>query len=321
MSSTIGDTLRLTLFGRSHGPVIGMTLAGIPAGKALSPAALQAFLDRRAPGRSPLSTARREADIPRFLSGLNGGVTTGEDITAVIENTDVRSADYEILSAVPRPGHADYTAYVKYGRIEPGGGPFSGRMTAALCIAGGICLQLLEQAGISPKEVQWVFLGPVDAKVALLNGSVDAWATWEPYTTQMVKTNEGQILVSGKGLLPGNTFLAATDSALNDPQKRAALQDYLQRLAGAERWAYANLDSYGKTLGEIIRFPVEIARAQFANRQSQWQPLAEETVTQQQATADFYLANGLIRTRLDVKPTFDPSFSVPAAAAHAEVTP
>lgn len=74
-------------------------------------------------------------------------------------------------------------------------------------------------------------------------------ATWEPYTTQMVKTNEGQILVSGKGLLPGNTFLAATDSALNDPQKRAALQDYLQRLAGAERWAYANLDSYGKTLG------------------------------------------------------------------------
>lgn len=112
-----------------------------------------------------------------------------------------------------------------------------------------MALKALEQAGISPKEVQWVFLGPVDAKVALLNGSVDAWATWEPYTTQMVKTNEGQILVSGKGLLPGNTFLAATDSALNDPQKRAALQDYLQRLAGAERWAYANLDSYGKTLG------------------------------------------------------------------------
>ncbi|VEB08183.1 nitrate/sulfonate/bicarbonate ABC transporter periplasmic protein [Klebsiella pneumoniae] len=126
-----------------------------------------------------------------------------------------------------------------------------------------MALKALEQAGISPKEVQWVFLGPVDAKVALLNGSVDAWATWEPYTTQMVKTNEGQILVSGKGLLPGNTFLAATDSALNDPHKRAALQDYLQRLAGAERWAYANLDSYGKTLGEIIRFPAEIARAQF----------------------------------------------------------
>ena len=172
MSSTIGDALRLTLFGRSHGPVIGMTLAGIPAGKALSPAALQAFLDRRAPGRSPLSTARREADIPRFLSGLNGGVTTGEDITAVIENTDVRSADYEILSAVPRPGHADYTAYVKYGRIEPGGGPFSGRMTAALCIAGGICLQLLEQAGISVLS-RIRSIGPVNDRGQLLSSTAD----------------------------------------------------------------------------------------------------------------------------------------------------
>ena len=141
-------------------------------------------------------------------------------------------------------------------------------------------------------------------------------ATREPYTTQMVKTNEGQIPVSGKGLLPGNTFLAATDSALNDPQKRAALQDYLQR---GRRRALGLRQSrqLRQNVGEIIRFPAEIARAQFANRQSQWQPLAEETVAQQQATADFYLANGLIRTRLDVKPTFDRRFSVPAA----EVTP
>lgn len=122
--------------------------------------------------------------------------------------------------------------------------------------------------------------------------------------------------MSGKGLLPGNTFLAATDSALNDPQKRAALQDYLQRTAGAERWAYANLHSYGKTLGRSSasrrRSP-----ARSLPTASRRQPLAEETVAQQQATADFYLANGLIRTRLDVKPTFDRRFSVPAA----EVTP
>jgi sulfonate transport system substrate-binding protein len=184
-----------------------------------------------------------------------------------------------------------------------------------------VALKALEQAGISPKDVQWVFLGPVDAKVALLNGSVDAWATWEPYTTQLVKTAEGQILVSGKGLLPGNTFLAATDASLKDPAKRAALQDYLHRLAGAERWAYANLDSYGKTLGEIIRFPPEIARAQFANRQSQWQRLDSRIVAQQQATADFYQANGLIRARLDVTPTFDDGFTVPAQTAHQETTP
>lgn len=184
-----------------------------------------------------------------------------------------------------------------------------------------VALKALQQAGISPKDVQWVFLGPVDAKVALLNGSVDAWATWEPYTTQLVKTAEGQILVSGKGLLPGNTFLAATDESLKDPAKRAALQDYLTRLAGAERWAYANLDSYGKTLGEIIRFPPEIARAQFANRQSQWQRLDSRTVEQQQATADFYQANGLIRTKLDVSPTFDLTFTLPDVPAAQEATP
>ncbi|QNK08662.1 ABC transporter substrate-binding protein [Enterobacter sp. JUb54] len=184
-----------------------------------------------------------------------------------------------------------------------------------------VALKALQQAGISPKDVQWVFLGPVDAKVALLNGSVDAWATWEPYTTQLVKTGEGQFLVSGKGLLPGNTFLAATDESLKDPAKRAALQDYLTRLAGAERWAYANLDSYGKTLGEIIRFPPEIARAQFANRQSQWQRLDSRTVEQQQSTADFYQANGLIRTTLDVTPTFDLTFTLPDAPAAQEATP
>ena len=149
MSTLSGDTLRLTLFGRSHGPSVGMTLSGLPAGEPVSLPALQDFLDRRAPGRSPLSTARREADIPRFLSGIKDGVTTGEDITAIIENTDVKSNAYQSTTTVPRPGHADYTAYVKYGRIEPGGGPFSGRLTAPLCVAGGLCLQMLRRRGIT----------------------------------------------------------------------------------------------------------------------------------------------------------------------------
>ena len=149
MSTLSGDTLRLTLFGRSHGPSVGMTLSGLPAGEPVSLPALQGFLDRRAPGRSPLATARREADIPRFLSGIKDGVTTGEDITAIIENTDVKSNDYQSTTTVPRPGHADYTAYVKYGRIESGGGPFSGRLTAPLCVAGGLCLQILRRRGIT----------------------------------------------------------------------------------------------------------------------------------------------------------------------------
>ena len=176
MSSTIGDALRLTLFGRSHGPVIGMTLAGIPAGKALSPAVLQAFLDRRAPGRSPLSTPRREADIPRFLSGLSGGVTTGEDITAVIENTDVRSADYESLSTVPRPGHADYTAQVKYGGCQDaaGGGHFSGRLTAPICIAGGLCIQWLAQKGIRVGAHIASIAGISDTPFDMVDPQIDA---------------------------------------------------------------------------------------------------------------------------------------------------
>ncbi len=149
MSTLSGDTLRLTLFGRSHGPSVGMTLSGLPAGEPVSLRALQDFLDRRAPGRSPLATARREADIPRFLSGIKDGVTTGEDIAAIIENTDVKSNDYPSTATVPRPGHADYTSYVKYGRIEPGGGPFSGRLTAPLCVAGGLCLQMLRRRGIT----------------------------------------------------------------------------------------------------------------------------------------------------------------------------
>lgn len=177
-----------------------------------------------------------------------------------------------------------------------------------------VALKALQQAGLSAADVQWVFLGPVDAKVALLSGSVDAWATWEPYTTQLVKTGQGHVLVSGTGLLPGNTFLAATDATLSDSAKRQALQDYLNRLAKAERWAYANLDSYGKTLGQIIKFPPDIAREQFASRQLRWQRIDDQTVRQQQATADFYQANGLIRQPLDVTHTFDNGFSVPPLA-------
>ena len=151
MSSTYGERFRLTIFGQSHGPAIGVTMEGIPAGFAIDMDKLQAFLDRRAPGRSPTATARKEADRPEFLSGLAGNVTCGTPITAIIRNTNVRSADYDDLRDCPRPGHADYTAHIRYGAHHDaaGGGHFSGRLTAPLCIAGGICLQILEQMGIT----------------------------------------------------------------------------------------------------------------------------------------------------------------------------
>lgn len=151
MSSTYGENLRLTIFGQSHSPVIGVTLEGLPAGIPMDPDRLQAFLNRRAPGQSLTATARWEADRPQFLSGLREGRTCGTPLTAVIPNTDTRSEDYANLRDCPRPGHADFTAQERFhGFQDPaGGGHFSGRLTAPLCIAGGICLQILERHGVT----------------------------------------------------------------------------------------------------------------------------------------------------------------------------
>ena len=151
MSSSTGENLKLTIFGQSHSPAIGMTLEGIPAGQRIDFDALSAFLKRRAPGQSALSTPRKEADAPEFLCGILNGYTCGAPITAIIRNTNTRSSDYEAFKNVPRPGHADYTAEVKYNGFQDrsGGGHFSGRLTAPLCIAGGLIIQLLKLEGIS----------------------------------------------------------------------------------------------------------------------------------------------------------------------------
>ena len=151
MSSSYGENIRLTIFGQSHSPAIGVTIEGIPAGETIDREQLQQFLNRRAPGQNAWSTARKEADRPLFVSGLKEDVTCGTPLTALIENKDTRSKDYENLRHLPRPGHADFTAAVKYGGYQDyaGGGHFSGRLTAPLCIAGGICKQLLEREGIT----------------------------------------------------------------------------------------------------------------------------------------------------------------------------
>ena len=150
MSSTYGESLKLSIFGQSHGPAIGMTLDGIPAGLKVDTQQLQQFLNRRAPGQNDWSTPRREEDAPEFLPGILDGYTCGAPIAAVIRNTNTRSGDYADLKNAPRPGHADFTAQVKYGGFQDaaGGGHFSGRLTAPLCIAGGLCKQWLENMGI-----------------------------------------------------------------------------------------------------------------------------------------------------------------------------
>lgn len=179
MSSTYGERIKLSIFGQSHGAAIGMTLDGIPAGLPVDTEKLQAFLNRRAPGQHDYSTPRREEDKPEFLSGIVGGYTCGAPITAVIYNTNTRSKDYSNLKDCPRPGHADYTAQVKYGGYQDvaGGGHFSGRLTAPLCIAGGLCKQWLEAKGIR-----------IGAHIAAIGGVMD-----EPVSLNWVDPQLDQI--------------------------------------------------------------------------------------------------------------------------------
>lgn len=150
MSNTFGRNLTVTIFGQSHSPAIGVTMDGFPAGFHVDMEELAQFMARRAPGNSPLSTPRREADQAEFLCGLVENTTCGAPLTAIIRNTNTRPQDYASLQCVPRPGHADYTANIRYGGHQDGsgGGHFSGRLTAPLCAAGGICLQFLKKHGV-----------------------------------------------------------------------------------------------------------------------------------------------------------------------------
>lgn len=180
MKSTTGKNIKVTIWGGSHEPAIGVDIEGLPAGTEIDMTELAAFLKRRAPGNSPFATKRKEPDIPVPVKGLHPAdntamqnesviqdasdkpgttgigsheimIATGDTVSLEIRNTDTRSSDYRSLRTVPRPGHADYTARLRYGDTlnMAGGGPFSARMTAPLCIAGGIALQILAGHGIT----------------------------------------------------------------------------------------------------------------------------------------------------------------------------
>ncbi len=151
MSSSFNGNIKFTIFGQSHSPAIGVTVEGLPAGFEPDMNELARFMQRRAPGRNEFSTPRSEADSPEFISGLFDDRLCGTPLTAIIKNTNTRSVDYSELKYKPRPGHADFTAGERYNDAQDytGGGHFSGRLTAPLCIVGGLCLQLLKAEGIS----------------------------------------------------------------------------------------------------------------------------------------------------------------------------
>ena len=214
MKSLKGDNIELELYGESHSPAIGARLSGIPAGEQVDTALLERFMERRAPGRSSLSTPRKETDAVRFLSGLQDGITDGGLIHMEILNGNTRSNDYDSLKDTPRPGHADFAFYAKTGRrIPAGGGSFSGRLTAPICAAGGIALQILERHGIS-----------VSARIARI-GDVEQDSA-EP-TPEMIEAIEqarresdsvgGAITVTASGVPAGlgDAYFGGLESALS----------------------------------------------------------------------------------------------------------
>ncbi len=162
MSSSYGKWVRISIFGQSHSEAIGVTIDGLPAGIRIDMAELQRFMNRRAPGQSRYSTPRKEADRPEFISGLVEDITCGAPLTALIRNTNTKSKDYDNIRDIPRPGHADLTAHIKYRGFEDvrGGGHFSGRLTAPLCAAGGIFKQILQRKGIE-----------IDARIVEIGGN------------------------------------------------------------------------------------------------------------------------------------------------------
>lgn len=220
MPSTIGTALKVTVFGQSHSAGVGCVMEGLPSGFKVDLDALDAFMARRAPGNAPWTTPRKEADSPRILSGLNpDGRTCGAPLAAVIENTNTRSQDYENTMGVPRPGHADFTAWAKWHGNQdiPGGGHFSGRLTGPLCVAGGICLQWLAAQGIR-----------VSAHVAECAGVAD-----EPFC---VADNSPE----------ANAILATQMDALADGRDFPAISgDAAARMTEAIMAAKADKDSVG----------------------------------------------------------------------------
>ena len=147
--NTYGERVKVTIFGESHGPAIGVVLDGVPAGERIDMDAVRIQMRRRAPGSSDLTTHRSETDDPLVMSGILNGVTTGAPISAIFRNKDQNSAAYH--PEIPRPSHADYAATVRFGGHADlrGGGPFSGRLTACLVFAGAVCRQILERRGIT----------------------------------------------------------------------------------------------------------------------------------------------------------------------------
>jgi len=194
MSSCYGRNVKISIFGQSHSPAIGVVADGLPFGFEPDMEELKRFMARRAPGNNDLSTKRKETDSFKILSGIKNGVLCGAPFAAEIENSDTRSKDYSQFKDMPRPGHADYTAQIKYKGFqdEAGGGHFSGRLTAPLCLIGGICIQLLKKEGIYIGSHVERIAGIPDERFDPVNISKDDFADLAEMTLPVLDNEAGE---------------------------------------------------------------------------------------------------------------------------------
>ncbi len=151
MSSHLGNKIKVQIFGQSHSKGLGVVIDGLPAGERIDLDEVNRFLQRRAGGKNRYSTKRSEKDMPEILSGLVNDITCGAPLCAVFENANTKSGDYKDIEDIPRPSHADFTAFIKHNGFndKSGGGHFSGRLTLPLCFAGAVCKQILSRRGIT----------------------------------------------------------------------------------------------------------------------------------------------------------------------------
>ncbi len=238
MSGSYGNAVRLTIFGESHGPAIGAVLDGLPPGLLLDEAFIRREMTRRAPGRSVLATPRKEMDIPVIQSGVYEGRTTGTPLCAAIPNGNTRSADYEEMKTRMRPGHGDYTGYIRYrGFQDPrGGGHFSGRLTAPLVFAGAIAKLWLKEQGVevwghirqigqaadrafvSTGEVREILEGLAAAEIPVLEPGADEAMREEILLAKKEKDSVGgavEIMVTGLPPGLGSPFFDSVESRLS----------------------------------------------------------------------------------------------------------
>jgi sulfonate transport system substrate-binding protein len=253
------------------------------------------------PAAAPLAEALNAGAVDSGPIGdapLVFALAAGADIRAIgVNRSDPTGTAVLALADSPLNGPAS----LKGKRIATGRGS----------IGHFVVLAALQSAGLKPEDVTWRFLTQSDAKTALMTGSVDAWATWEPYTAVEEVTDHLKLAVSGQGLWSGLSYQAATATAIRD--KHAALSDLLQRLYRAQLWALEHEDEYAKQQAQVTGMPADGVRRALHRRQQHWIPIDDGVVQALQRVADTYADSGITQHRFDVAPRFDRSFTPPAS--------